>query len=156
MSAVPKNLRAFAGMLESINEAITVLDKVESMEQLENEHRARVERLQAEANAAAGTAVIAKDTLAAAQREAIATIEQAKVDAETIRAKADADARQIRETALDVAKAAKAKENASEAAERKAWESIKAFRAELETLAPLVVEAQATIAKAEAIKRAMG
>jgi hypothetical protein len=156
MSAVPKNLRAFAGMLESISEAITVLDKVESIEQFTRENESRVAALSESAEAHRAELSKLQIATAQARAEALTIVEQAKVDGEAIKAKAAGEAQEIRSAAAEITKVAKAKEETAKAAEAKAWACTKAGRAELEALAPQLADAKATIAKAEAIKRAMG
>jgi chromosome segregation ATPase len=88
MSAVPKHLRTFAGMLESVNEAIVILDKVATIEQFESECKARVEALEQkhrdEIAALDARSQAREDIAKKLQAEAAAIIEKAKVDADAI------------------------------------------------------------------------
>jgi chromosome segregation ATPase len=88
MSAVPKHLRTFAGMLESVNEAIAILDKVATIEQFESECKSRVEALEQkhrdEIDALDARSQAREEVAKKLQEEATAIIEKAKVDADAI------------------------------------------------------------------------
>jgi hypothetical protein len=154
MSAVPKNLRAFAGMLESINEAIVVLDRVETLAQFEAENKQAVERLRAEAAAARDEASAARAEVEARKVEAAGLIELAKQDAETIKADAVAEAERVTAEAQEAAAKTKAKENASEAAERKAKAGLKEAEEKTAACARAFAEIEQKIEDAKAAARA--
>lgn len=154
MSAVPKNLRAFAGMLESINEAIAVLDKVETMTAFEAEHAQRVAAMTKQRDDLLVEIAKGQEGIAQAQRIAIQTVEQAQRDGETIKARLASEADDILATAKDAAAKAKARENASEAAERKAKEGLVEIQAKVADRTKELGDIQAKIEAAKAAARA--
>jgi len=88
MSTISKNLRAFASMLEDVNRAIVVLDKVANVDQYEAECSARVSAIKAKHDEdVARLDASANDRAAAIKKtndEAAATVAKAKAEAETI------------------------------------------------------------------------
>jgi membrane protein involved in colicin uptake len=80
----------------------------------------------------------------------------AKLQSAAIIADANAEAEQTKAKALEAAKLAKGREDASEEAERKANANLEAMIKRISDLEIQLADATAVIAKAEAIKRAMG
>lgn len=151
--SIPISKQARA-ILTGLVETFDAIDRVNGLEQREAQLQASVAELTASTDAQRAELAKEANNTALARSEALAIVEQAKVDAETIKAKADAEARQIREAALEVAKAAKAKENASEAAERKAKAGLKEAEEKTEAAAKSLAEIEKKIEDAKAAARA--
>jgi hypothetical protein len=156
MTDIPKKVRELAGMAQALAELVEFADQANARDQIEAEHKTRIVQLAADEAAVRERVTVANVALADAEKRALAVYDQAKADADTIRAKAAAEADQIRDAAAQAVEAAKAKERRAEADQRKAEAACATCVARLAELEPKVAEALATIAKVEAAKKALG
>jgi high-affinity K+ transport system ATPase subunit B len=153
---IPKKVREFAAMAEALAELVDLADKANAWQQQEAEHQARLAALAEQVAAKRNAVQLADAKEDEARRQAIAIFEQAKKDAATTIAKAAADADTIRKAADEAVEAAKAEESRAEADERKAKANLASLAEQTKLLVAQLAEAQAVIAKADAIKKAMG
>ena len=149
---IPKKVREFAGMAEALAGLVEIADKHNALVQFEAEHEGRIARLRAD-EAAIGERI-------AAGR---ATVEQASIEANEIDRKARegaerhaGEAMRKADAILADAEAAKVKERRAESDQRKAEKKLEQIQATLSHLNAQAIDAHAIIAKAEAIKKAMG
>lgn len=152
--SIPISKQARA-ILTGLVETFDAIDRVNGLEQREAQLQASVAKLnaaEAEVLAKIGDTVKGMD---ASRAEALAIVEQAKADAETIKAKADADAQEIMRAAEEMERREQDQADIERIKAKEALAALAAASAELEALAPKVIEAQAIIAKAERINRAM-
>jgi hypothetical protein len=153
---IPKKVREFAGMAEALAGLVELADKANAWQQQEAEHKARLAQLAADESAIRERIAVGERMIAEAQACALVTTDQAKIDGDTIRAKAAADADLIRDAANQAVEVAKAKERRAESDQRKAEAACATCVARLAELEPKVADALATIAKGEAVKKLMG
>jgi hypothetical protein len=153
---IPKKVRDFAGMAEALAELVEIADKHNALVQFEAEHATRIAALTEQIAAKQQAVRFAEAQEDEARRQALAIMEQAKIDGQTIIDKAAAEADLIRKAADEAVEAAKAKERKAEADERKAKDNLASLAEQTNLLVAQVAEARAIIAKAEAIKQAMG
>lgn len=157
---LPKSARQFIETAKGLADAIAAVDAINGLDQIEAESRARVAAM---LSAAAIDEQTVRERIAATEAKIAATAAKARADEEAARAAAEKRlAESIAAAQATVsesnAKAAKAKalQLASEEAERKALANIDAMSQRIGDLAVQLSEALAIVAKAEAIKKAMG
>ena len=97
----------------------------------------------------------AEKAIVLAKQKAVAVVEQANLDGGAVRARLAAEGTKLLEEAKAAITRAKAKEAASEAAERKILADVEKAKANLASLQDSVEAAKAVIARAESIQRAM-
>lgn len=148
MIPVSKQARA---ILTGLVETFDAIDRVNGLEQREAQLRATIADLEKASAAAFDKLSKCAAETAAVQNEALAIVEQAKADGETIKRRLAAEGEDILAAAKDAAAKAKAKENASEAAERKAKAGLADAEKKLAELEPKIAKAQEIIAEADAI-----
>lgn len=156
MTDIPKSARAFIEMANGLAAALSAIDQTKSLEQAERDAKARLAELARAELTARNTLEHVAAKVDAARSEALAITDQAKIDAEAIKAKAGAEGTEILAAAREAALLAKGAQVASEQAERRAVASHAKAREDLAGIQAQLAEARATIAKAEAIKKAMG
>lgn len=156
MSAVPKNLRAFVDMVESVKGAIQILDRVESVEQFEREHQMRLDAMRQEQAAAEQARDQAKRAIDEAKAKAAETLANADIAAANLIARAKAEAEIVADKAAKAVADAKAKESLARLSETEAKNAFNVASKHLVDVQEELEKAKAVIAKAEAIKLAMG
>lgn len=92
-------VRKLNRMFQALETVVTVLDRIGTMEQAENEARAKLEAIDRDVAAAEADAKVRMDALADEHANRIGAINAAKEEAEAIVAKATDDALRIREQA---------------------------------------------------------
>ena len=153
---IPKKVRDFAGMAEALAALVELADRHNALVQFEAEHASRIAAMADQIKAKQADIVRAEAAEDEARRQALSIIEQAKADAETIKAKADDEAKAIRAAANEAVEAAKVKERRAESDQRKAEANLASLAEQSKLLVAQLAEAQEIIARAEAIKKAMG
>jgi chromosome segregation ATPase len=153
---LPKFIRAEAERAEMFAKLVERADELGRWEQTLADAAKRVDALKKQAEAA-------EKAIAAADEKATAILVAAKSEAagiatgaKSLVSDAQAEAAKIRESAVEAARVAKAKENAAEAAEKKALDGIKSAEGKLAAVTKTLADAEAVIAKAAAIRAAMG
>lgn len=151
MIPISKQARA---ILTGLVETFDAIDRVNGLEQRESQLQASIADLTKTVEAQRAELSKEANATAMARAEALAILEQAKTDGETIKRRMAAEGEDILAAAKDAAAKAKAKENASEAAERKAKAGLAEAEKLLADMAPKLAEAQAVIARADRITAA--
>lgn len=153
---ISKQIRQLAGMTKALQDLADLADQVNGQDQYEAEHAARLAELAKQERELAQAIAAKQEAMLVVERQMVAVVEDAKVEAAGIVTKAKRladdlvrDAERQAEQQQQVFKAAKAK--ADEHQTRGA-----ALFKEASALEEQVAAAKAVIAKAEAIKAAMG
>ena len=148
-------VRRLSAMFRSLAEIEPALDRLGSLEQAEQESQLRSFRSQKEEEAVRARMADAEKAIVLAKHKAVAVVEQANLDGGAVRARLAAEGTKLLEEAKAAITRAKAKEAASEAAERKILADVEKAKANLASLQDSVEAAKAVIARAESIQRAM-
>lgn len=156
MIDIPKALLPLANAAQALADLMAIAQKANSLEQVEVEHKARLTAITKDADAVKSALVAAQAGIKAAEASAAKVIADAKDAGDKAAAAVLAAANDERARALEAVAAAKKAEAVSEAEERRAKKRLGEIEQKLAILEPQVAAAESTIAKAEAIKRAMG
>lgn len=160
MLDLPQFIRAEAKRAEFFAELVRRVDAVANLEQAEAESLALIEKnritAQALIDGAKETAKVISAEANANHEKARSSIDAACLDGANIIANARVEAEKIISNATNRVAEARKAESQAKAEEQQAKERLDEARKELAEIEPVLADALATIAKAEAIKKAMG
>lgn len=155
-SASHPEVRKFCQVLAGIQALLDESDKLGGHQQALRDIQGQIDRQRAHLSAKADELAVCEQAIAEASKTALAVVAQAKVDAEAVIAQAAGETDMIREAAQTAAAEAKKREQFSEAEERLAKKRLEGLLAQATDTEAKLADAQAVIARAEAIKAAMG